>query len=214
MDKYTRFLNDVRYDLAVPPQGIDYGNMSKKTAKEAFDWYIAAIPGRMQYFRTRCAADLGIPVETLDYSPESLIPVWRWFLRTARTEDTPKEELAWMMEQAKIFGESFITRKVLSVATEFIVRDISMYIGECFLKECPKLYWTYRDKPKSSVTVNQPVIAGLVISAGGQTKPTAFAVIHMVGVQASKVLSKDAEETDLFKIYQIWREYLPRECAL
>ena len=109
--------------------------MSKKTAKEAFDWYVAAIPGRMDYFRSRCAHDLKIPVETLDYSAESLIPVWRWFLKTARTEKTPKEELAWMQEGAKIFGESFVVRRVLTVATQFIVRDISMYIGECFRKE-------------------------------------------------------------------------------
>ena len=211
LKNYIRFRKDVRYNLEVPPQGIAYGKMSKKTAKEAFEWYIDAIPRRMAYFRKRCSDDLRIPIETLDYSAESLIPVWRWFLQTARTEDTPEEELAWMLEGAKIFGESFISRKVLTVATQFIVRDISMYVGECFLKESPKLYWTYRDKPKDSVTVNQPVIAGLISKKDEQIFPMVFAPIHMVGVQAGKVLTNETKETDLYNVYQFWRKYIPKE---
>lgn len=208
MDNYTRFLNDVRYDLLVPPQG-PYETMTPRVAKEAFKWFLSKIPERMAYFRSRCAEDLNISATELDYSEESILPIWKWFLQTARVEDTPEDIIEGMQEQAKIFGPSFINYKQLTPVTHFIIRDIAMYIGECFIRNYPELYWSYRPRPKSSVTVNQPVVEGWLVEFNGKHYPGSFPAIHMVEVQASKILRGEQKETDLYHLFLYWKKYVP-----
>lgn len=208
-NNYLRFLRDVKYDLLVPPLGIDYTNMTSKQAKDSFEWFISKIPERMNYFRNRCAQDLNIPVEKLGYTTESLVFVWKWFINTARMEKTPKEELEKMQEAAKIFGESFINREQFTVATKFIMRDIGMYLGECYVLNYPNLYWTYKTKPKSSVTVNQPLIAGFRASYMGKEGDIFFPPIHMVGVQAAKIYDQSQNVQDLYDIFVKWAKSIP-----
>ncbi|MBP5254750.1 MAG: hypothetical protein J6Z23_05135 [Lachnospiraceae bacterium] len=199
-----RFMKDVRYEFILPPAGITFRKMSKKEAAETFAWFMKKIPERMEYLRTRCAADLRISPEMLNYSDHSLLLLWRWFLKTARTEKTPKEILEEMIKGSAIFGDSYINKEVLSVTTHMIILDIALYIGECFIHNDPHLQWTYRTTPKNSVTVNQPVITGMIVSFAGLQGPADFAPIHMVGVQASKILGKTAEEEDLIQLYHLW----------
>lgn len=211
MDNYTRFLNDIRYDLLLPPHGINYAEMKPKVAKEAFEWFVSKIPERMVYFRSRCAYDLNISIDELDYSEESLLLVWKWFLRTARLEKTPDYLMEQMKERAKIFGPSCIHEEVLTTVTHFILRDIAMYIGECYVRNYPSLYWSYLTKPKSSITVNQPVVAGMIAEGNGERKPMFFEAIHIVGVQAGKILLGTQKESDLYNVFSFWKQYIPEE---
>ena len=157
---WFRYNKDVQYDLLVPPLGLDFYNMTPKQAKENFEWFISKIPERMEYFRNRCTSDLNIRKESLDYSADSLILIWRWFLKTARMEKTPNEILDKMKQGAKVFGESFINWEQFTVATQFIMRDIGMYIGQSYVLNYPRLYWHYYTKPKNEVNAKQPVVAG------------------------------------------------------
>lgn len=213
-EDYGRFLNDVQYDLLIPPDGINYRGMTPGVAKRSFQWFVSKIPERMAYFRSRCAHDLKIPINRLDYSEESLLLVWKWFLRTARTEKTPEDLLAPMIEGAKIFGDSFINWRQRTPVTRFIERDIAMYVGECFLAQSSKLYWSYTKKPKSNVMLHQPAIEGLGEFYNGKFYPQLFAPIHMVGVQAAKILSNEQNEQDLYRVFQTWKKYIPTENEL
>ena len=208
-EDYARFLNDVQYDLLIPPDGIHYSEMTPSVAKRSFEWFVSKIPERMAYFRSRCAHDLKIPIDRLDYSEESLLLVWKWFLRTARTEKTPEDLLAPMIEGAKIFGESYINWRQRTPVTIFIERDIAMYVGECFLAQSSKLYWSYRKKPKNDIILHQPTIEGLCEVHEGKVYPKRFAPIHMVGVQAGRILLGNQNDSDLYRIFQIWKEYIP-----
>jgi len=208
MSNYFRFLKDVPYDLLVPPHGIDYRSMTPAIAEEDFDWFLSVIPDRLAYFRRRCADDLGISVNELNFSPQSLLQVWNWFLNTARTEKTPKEQFETMQEMAKVFGETFVSKRVLTVATEFIVRDIAIYVGECYVQTYPSLHWSLKTKPKNDIAINQPVISGFCASNNGMTKELFFAPIHMVGVQASKLLSARADAADLYNVFCFWEQFV------
>jgi hypothetical protein len=206
-----RFLKDIEYDLLVPPLGLDFQRMTQKQAEENFDWFISKIPERMAYFRSRCADDLDILPEDLNYSPESLFPVWRWFLKTARMEKTPEEELEKMKEAVRIFGESFINREQFTVATKFIIRDIGMYVGQTYIMTYPQLYWHYRTKPRNSINLNQPLIAGFRAKYMGNEGDVYFQPIHMVEVQAANFFDKSQKETDLYGIFMKWVEYIPKK---
>lgn len=67
-----RFVNDVKYDLLVPPLGLDFIKMTSNQAKENFDWFIGKIEERTMYLGNSCSKDLKISPDELDFSPESL----------------------------------------------------------------------------------------------------------------------------------------------
>ena len=206
---YLRFLKDIPYDFLVSPYGYHFRNMTPTQASGSFSWFMDHIPERVQYLRTRCANDLGIAEALLDCSPESLVLVWRWFLGLARMQKTPKEELAKMEEAAKIFGQSFINKTQFTVATLYMLLDIGMYLGQCFVKNYPVLTWTYYTKPKTDVYVNQPVISGFQVTYQGKQGPISFPPLHMASVQAGKVFTHKQNEQDLFKVFEYWRSYIP-----
>ena len=210
-ENFMRFSNDIKYDLLIPPIGLNFQKMTPKQAKENFDWFISKIPERMNYFRNRCAKDLNILPEELNYSPESLVVIWRWFLKTAKMEKTPKDELEKMKEGAKIFGESFINREQFTVATKFVIRDIGMYVGQVYTINYPLLYWHYRTRPRNSINVNQPLIAGFRAKYIGNEGDVYFQPIHMVEVQAANFYDKSQKETDIYNIFTKWVEYIPKQ---
>ena len=201
-EQWKRFTNDVPYDLAVPPFGLDYYHMTTKHAKENYQWFISIIPNRMAYFRNRCASDLKVSECLLDYSPASLVPIWEWFIKTARIEKTPKEELKKMIEGAKIFGDSWICREQFSVATRFIMRDIGIYIGESFVRNYMQLKWAYYDKPKNNVDSRQPIISGFYYKNDdyGEGEMIVNPIAMVEGVAAS-FFDSNPYETELFDSY-------------
>ena len=207
---WNRYNRDVEYDLLVSPFGYDFYNMTPKQAGLYFKWFISIIPERMEYFRNRCASDLNIPVITLDYSPDSLIPVWRWFLKTARMEKTPKENLEKMIEGAKIFGESFINWEQFTIATQFIMKDIAMYIGQSYVLNYPQLRWYYYTKPKNEINAKQPVIAGFYFKDQFTEGDATVNPMSIVDGAASGFYDKTQKETDIYSAYMQWVKWIPK----
>lgn len=209
MTNFFRFLRDVPYDLLVPPEGCNYRAMTPAQAKRSFAWFLEHIPERMQYMRARCAKDLKISEERLDYSSESLVFVWRWFIKTARIEKTPQEEVEQMEKAAVIFGESYVNRTQFTVATQYILRDVAMYLGQCYVKNYKVLTWSYRTKPKSDVYLNQPLVSGFQSVYEGKCKPLSFPPLHMARVQAAKIFKSTQSSYDLHDIFEYWCQYIP-----
>lgn len=210
---FIRYKRDVKYHLLVYPSGIVPQNMTPEQGEEYCNWFISKIPERMEYFRRRCALDQFLSPDVLDYSPESLLIVWRWFLKIARTEKTPKETRRQMAPQAKVFGDSYIPQRVLSVATEFILHDIAMYVGECFVHNRPSLRWCYVPQVDNCVYRNQPAISTfhIVMDICGTRMEgnDNFFPIHMVGVQAAGILHGTEKEADLYNIFMKWLDWAP-----
>lgn len=209
MNNYLRFLKDLPYDLLVSPYGFDYRSMTPAQARKSFEWFMAHIPERLQYMRTRCATDLKIEAAMLNYSAESLVPVWQWFLSSARLEKTPREDLEKMKKGAEIFGESYINRSQFTVATRYMLRDVGMYLGECFVRTSSALEWSYYTKPKSDVYVNQPLIKGFIVTHQGKKGPARFAPFHMTNIQATNLYDHTQTPNDLFNVFNIWYQRIP-----
>ncbi|MDD4328143.1 MAG: hypothetical protein PHU83_07915 [Eubacteriales bacterium] len=208
---WNRYNSDVDYDLLVSPFGLDFYNMTPKQAGANFEWFISIIPKRMEYFRNRCASDLKISVETLDYSAESLILVWRWFLKTARMEKTPKETLEKMKEGAKVLGESFINWEQFTVATQFIMKDIGMYIGQSYVLNYPQLRWHYYTKPKNEINAKQPVIAGFYFKDQYTEGEATINPLEFAEGAAANFFDKTQKETDIYDSYMQWVQWIPKQ---
>ena len=49
--------------------------------------------------------------------------------------------------KSKAPDELFANKRQLTLETEYIIRDIGMYLGETFRKNLPCIFWTYYTKP-------------------------------------------------------------------
>ena len=94
----------------------------------------------------------------------------------------------------------------LTLETEYILRDIGMYVGETFRKNNLQIYWAYYTNPNRDFFVNHPLLMGVVDRTSGQPVNVVFEPIHMVGVQASKLLDRSSKPEDLYKLYCWWAE--------
>lgn len=198
---YWRF-RKLHYDILIPKLGKDICQLTEKEAADYFEWFMERVPERVAYVSGVCARELGIPVEKMDCSPESLLLLWKWFRKRARIERIPrtKEE-----KRSRKFPDSaWKNDRQLTLETEYILRDIGMYLGETFRKNNSQFYWTYYTKPRRDFFVNRPLLKGFVDRTFDKSFAACFEPIHMAGVQASKLLSNSSKDTDLFAIYTLW----------
>ncbi|MCL2387493.1 MAG: hypothetical protein FWC89_08105 [Defluviitaleaceae bacterium] len=205
-ENWLRYLQDVKYDLLVPPYSLDNYSLTPKQARVAFEWFISKIPERIEYLRNRCAKDLGISVNELDLSPDSLKPLWKWFLETAKIEPTPKDQLAEMIEKWGFLGKEsrMINYEQLSVTTQFIARDIGMYFGEVFTTNYENMItWGYHVKPKN-VDVKKPLLYGFFYVENDKNEPPFSMPLDPISTAiglAGKFFDKTQNETDLYDLF-------------
>lgn len=196
-----RFKQDFLYDYAIPPYGFDYQTMTKKEAEEHFNWFLAEIPNRINYLESFCGNKVN-----LDFSYESLIDLWKFFLSVGRTEPIPKDELKELRTQFKAFGDDFVGTEQLSVSTEYLVRDIGIYLSEVYKKNSPEIYWHFTTKPKSYFFVNRPMLTGFVDNNYNPPYKCECDPIHMVGVQAVGLLDGSSDVYDLYNMAVAWKK--------
>ena len=190
----------LNYDILVPKLDKSIFDLSEEETDIYFKWFMEQIPVRIEYISQVCARELRIPIEYLDCSPESLRLLWKWFLKRAKTEPAiPIKD----MPPALVCSIPKKNRQ-LTLETEYIIRDIGTYLGETFRKNLPQIYWTYYTKPINSIFVNHPLLKGFVDVSPGAPPEIEFEPIHMAGIQARKILSNNANDTDLLNIYNIW----------
>lgn len=147
------------YSFLIPPLDKPIDALSKAEAQAFFDWYISKLDERTEYLRSFTGLDL-------DYSSQSLIDLWSWFLKRAEVEKTP-EEILTRKKNALIEANLPIWEHVLaadsvqlSKETIFIMTDVSMYLGQVFTKNYPSIYWSFYTRPKNDIHVNQPLLLG------------------------------------------------------
>lgn len=152
---------------------------------------MAQVPQRREYLiRQVTGRKDAVP----DFRPETLLTIWRWFLKSALV--VKNEETG---------------RPMLSLVTEYILRDIGMYVGQMWVINCPQLRWTYTTQPRNDFFVNRPLVQGFSDRDFDPPFPMSFEPIHMVGVQASGLLLHKASRSDLYELYQKWLAYVPHE---
>jgi hypothetical protein len=199
MHWYCKKLN---YDILIPKLDKNIYELTEKEAALYFEWFMAMLPERVAYVSNICTMELGISADKLDCSPESLLLLWRWFLRRANTETVTYTE---KNKDYKNFpSRIWKNERKLTLETEYILRDVGMYLGETFRNHNPNLYWTYYTQPRRDFFVNHPLLKGFVERAFGQPFEASFEPIHMAGVQAAKIMNKTAKEVDLFNLYNMW----------
>ena len=190
------------YDILVPNLEKSIFKLNEDETSAYFEWFMNQVPQRVAYVSKVCAKELRIPLDYMDCSPKSLLLLWKWFRRRARTESVILASTN--TKHPNYPNGTFCKNRQLTLETEYIIRDVGMYLGETFRKNHPQIYWTYYTKPKRSFFVNHPLLRGFVDMTTGIPFNAEFEPIHMTGIQARKLLNNKSKDTDLFDIYTIW----------
>lgn len=124
----------IDYDILIPPINKQFKNFTKKEAESYFEWYKNQLNPRIEYLRKYSGVDL-------DYSVNSLVDIWGWFLKIAETEKAPKAKTEEIRNRLKSLPKEIIEdvlneqSRQFSLETEYIIRDIAMYFGEVYVKK-------------------------------------------------------------------------------
>lgn len=194
------FLGKITYDILIPPLEKSIFQLTEREAADYYEWFIQNIPERIEYLSDRCTSDLSIRSNRMDLSPESLLLLWKWFRRKAETETIVRKI------ETPAGGQTKRKERQLTLQTKYILRDIGMYLGETFVENHEGIHWTYYTEPKGDFFVNHPVLMGFVDRTCDPPFEMYFEPIHMAGVQASKILTRESTDLDLLKLYQWWAE--------
>ena len=205
----------ITYDILIPPLAKSIETLSASEAERFFVWFQSQIPYRIDYLARQCSEYLGINKETIDFTPDSLLFIWKWFLEIAETERTPKQKcdliIANYSNHRSLFQNDLLSKEndQFSLQTEYILRDIGMYIGEVFVRGNPRIHWGYYTEPKTDISVNRPVLLGFEDPRFSPPFSMEFDPIHMVGVQAANIWDNTQKETDLVNLYRRWLKFIP-----
>lgn len=214
--KFTESMKE--YKPLIPPIDKPFIDMSKAEAQAYFDWYISHVDERAEYLKTKVAEKLQIPLNKLDYSLESLKLIWKWFLGVAEISRISKKEIQHLKKSLKDYPQSFIDSMIgdshegLSIFTQFVLRDIGMYVGKVFTTNYPSIKWTFKTTPKNYISVNEPLLVGFVDSNPSYPKPF-YPDLEPIGFAegcAVKLISKTEHENDLYDICNKWIQWIPK----
>jgi hypothetical protein len=115
----------------------NFDEMTRKEARSYLREYVAGHPRRLEEFRQRVAAEGGPASELLDFSPESLLPLWSWLLPRVKADD--------------FHGDFYLS----------YVEGLAAYFAECLLRNVPGVSWAAGEpggKVHPSIDKNRPVL--------------------------------------------------------
>ncbi|MDG0790939.1 hypothetical protein OMP38_08725 [Cohnella ginsengisoli] len=82
------------YPMMIPPfKIVEFSELTKKQAKEHFDWFVNEIPTRINILMGAIEFSGMKNIERFDKSPESLIILWEWLKKRIKTVPISEEEM-------------------------------------------------------------------------------------------------------------------------
>lgn len=140
-----------------------FEEMNKKEAKQHFDWYISQIPERIEVLKELTEHKI-----SLDYSKESLIPLFAWYLSQITIYKLSDKEIEAELEDLRQYPdfvyedekERLLANPVELKKVDYaLAMDIAIYYAETIIKNYPQVKWTFFTKPKSFVYLNEPILS-------------------------------------------------------
>ena len=191
----------------------EYRGMTPKIAKEYFAWFIENIPNEMDILQQKVGDSI-----LLDYTPESLIPLYDWYLPQRKYVKLSKRQIRKDCAGAPdyILEESLESRYAPTIGSTELGARLGIYLGEVFVRNDPDLYWDYTKKPKSDVSFNVPAICGF--SPPTAKHPTYVDVVNGSTPIYSSTPRGEKEKNTFHEWYQLWTMnkaiyYDPNFCA-
>lgn len=171
----------------MPP--VDYSELSDEEAQRRFDELTSSSPERVAWLRQEVG-------DVLDLSPESLVPLWEWFVRREGARRDRDGELPSWYEP----DPPELASQRLSPATLRDVDAIGLYLAEVFLHNVPGAAWGIGKLPKRMKYAhqNKPVVK-LENEQDVNTIGIAYGNAVRVGL-----MGEGSEPDTLLQAYRAW----------
>ena len=195
----------LNYDILVPPFYKPFEKFNSKEAEIYFKWYISQLKNRIDYLE-------GYSDTSLNYSVNSLVDIWEWFLNIAEIEKTPKIKRAEIIKQLKgqpkEIAEAVLKdqSKQFSLKTEYILRDIAMYFGEVYVKNNSSISWGYHTDVKLNSFANMPLLVGFEDRDYKPPFKASLEPVRMLHIQACNIFDGSQSNDDLYNLYKTWQK--------
>lgn len=190
-------------EKVVPPfERPTFREMNKKQAKQYFDWYMSVLPVRIGILMDFFEKNGGGTKDELDYTPESLIKLWKWFIQYVELVEKRLDELEKEINESPEWLNEEIRKHThrISTITLAIAMDIAMYYGEVFVKNHQNVKWGFITKPKNHLDVNKPVLLGFKVGK----YDTQVDVMRIMHVLSQKVAGGNKAPESLYNNYKTW----------
>jgi hypothetical protein len=181
----------------VPPK--DFEAMSETEARAFLARYVASAADRLERFMQLVAATGGPARETLDGSPESLVPLHTWFVSRARRADAP--DAAGELPEWYEPDPPELATKRLAPRTIADADGLALYFGDVLRRAMPGLRWDIGKEPKRFRYAHQhkPLLKD------GDLDIDVVAIAYGMGVRAA-IMGTSLEPEALLSVYRAWIE--------
>lgn len=171
----------------MPP--VDYSELSDEEAQRRFDELTSSSPERVAWLR----GEVG---DVLDLSPESLVPLWEWFVRREGSRSDRGGELPSWYEP----DPPELAAQRLSPATLRDVDAVALYLAEVFLHNVPGAAWGIGKLPKQLKYAhqNKPVV-----KLDDEQDVNPVGIVYGNAVRAV-LLGETTEPDSLLAAYRAW----------
>lgn len=170
--------------FAPPYRMADIRNMTRREARAAYNWFIAESPKRIALLRDAMERDTGVK---LDFSGESLIPLWEWAIPYMTPRNTPPCGIP--LDETGIAPDP--SNEGLHIVGLCLTFDIGYYLAEAIMWRCPTVKWTLC--LRKLYPGNEAILTGII----NPLPP------HIYIAQAAySVLQGKPDRLDLFETYK------------
>ena len=174
----------------------DFFSMNKKEAEQHYIWYLSEVPERIMILKNFIALFDDSINEAMDYSPNSLIPLWAWYLKNVNILLKSEEEYQQEILQYPKDIRYSVSRYKLEFEWMAVAMDIGIYMALCFLEYDKKFKWGYVTKPKQDC-VNKPSIMGF-------NYKMLFSPMDTMTTMIYKAADRRSKDTQLIEIFDYW----------
>ena len=191
--------NMLEYEGIILPKQFEkvndgFCNLTRKEAKDFCDWYISIIPERVNYLKyyldiLKCSFEL-------DYTPHSLVLIWRFFLHHMQYSEFSQDEFNHYYRFVEEDIRQYIDKHYFSYQTQYFSNDIAMYFGEVARKNINGIYWGVFHGSKKIYNVNEPVLIGFPNKVTMNPRNIILTAMHR-GVQ-------NPDENQLLNFFNQW----------
>lgn len=169
-----------------------FRGMSREDARLFFDRYLNEAEPSLSLLKSSMSTAGAWPELAFDFSVDSLVPVWEYFLAHFTTQPRAEEELLgdpdWIRPTVSKVGFTPMTKRLIAW--------ISYYFAEVMLRCVPQARWGIA---KSGAFKNRPILLGFKLDG--------LHPLHLIEVQAWKAVKGNSTPSALRDLAQVWLKY-------
>jgi hypothetical protein len=146
------------YSNNSPPFTLEFPEMSKQELRAYAAWFHDAKHARAEEIAHAVKSTPGFADWQLDYTPDSLTDLGRWFAAEVSTRRRTEEEMN--ADRAALRLPIEIPERTLTIRSYSLAMDLGMYYGDLVVRNVAGTRWEQVFGSKRDADYGQPVVVG------------------------------------------------------